>query len=94
MQNVMLIVGHRAHNGLVHVLDAVLQPLNSTNAPTASGSATASSTASKTAAASSGAASPVDMGSMSWTLMGLLGSVAIMEGLGIGTLGVRLLVRA
>ncbi|KAF2180608.1 FAS1 domain-containing protein [Zopfia rhizophila CBS 207.26] len=66
------------HNGLMHVLDSVMTPLNESDV-TASGtprpSATASSTSTPSAAASSGAASVNGMGNQGWGVLGGLGAV-------------------
>lgn len=81
----------------MHVLDAVMTPLedsnNNTN-PSSTPTPTPSSTASSTAAASStGAASMVEMNWTNWTLLVVLGLITVMEGLGVGALGGRLMVR-
>jgi hypothetical protein len=81
----------------MHVLDAVMKPLdelNATSSATPSTTPTASSTASSTQPAqSTGAAGILEMDWTNWTLLVVLGLIVVMEGLGVGALGGRLMVR-
>lgn len=94
-----LTLRYRTHNGLMHVLDAVMVPLEEMNAtatpsasstPTATGTETGTGTGSATSAASStgaAVATTLGSGSWSWTLWAILGTLVVMlEGAGGGWL--------
>ena len=66
----------RANNGLMHIVDQVIKPLDQINATT-SGSSTPSATASNTAAVSSGAAAANVVRGQGLGLMAAVGGLAM-----------------